>query len=100
MGIWAKLKQVKDSVTAKTTSAAVDSSEAPSDGQTTVPEPSEIYASELVDEKTCQKCAEIDGHDYDSLAEARADYSMDGYKHCESESGCRGTLVMMYEDSV
>jgi hypothetical protein len=60
----------------------------------------EIYASELLDEKTCQKCAEIDGHDYDSMAEAEADYPMGGYKHCESESGCRGTLVTVYRGLV
>jgi hypothetical protein len=25
---------------------------------------------------------------------------MGGYKHCESESGCRGTLVFLYNEPV
>jgi hypothetical protein len=86
MGIWARLKQA--------------GSRAHTDVQATdpAPEPLEIYASELLDESTCQKCADIDGHDYETLAQARADYPVgSGYKDCESESGCRGTLVFMYD---
>jgi NMD protein affecting ribosome stability and mRNA decay len=85
VGIWAKVKQVR--------------SRAHTDAQASDPalEPLEIHASELLDENTCQKCAEIDGHDYETLAQARADYPEGGYKDCESESGCRGTLVVMYD---
>lgn len=87
MGIWARLKQAGNR--AHTDVQATDPA----------PEPLEIYASELLDENTCQKCAEIDGHDYATLEEARIDYSEGGgYKHCESESGCRGTLVYMYDE--
>ncbi|MEO3940203.1 hypothetical protein V3C41_03885 [Paenarthrobacter nicotinovorans] len=63
------------------------------------PEPAEIYASELLDEHTCQKCAAIDGHEYETLAQARADYpDGGGYKDCESGSGCRGSLISMYDE--
>lgn len=60
----------------------------------------EIYASELIDEKTCASCASNDGHDYASMAEARADYPAGeypagGYRHCENDAGCRGTLVLV-----
>jgi hypothetical protein len=86
MGIWARIKKAKSGAHREV--QVIDPA----------PEPSEIWASELLDERTCQRCAEIDGHDYDTLAQARADYpDGGGYKHCESESGCRGTLVFMYE---
>lgn len=89
MGIWARLKNVRSG-----TRADVQATDP-------APEPLEIYSSELLDEKTCLKCAEIDGHDYETLAEARADYpDGGGYKDCESESGCRGTLVLMYDEPV
>lgn len=59
---------------------------------------SELFASELIDDQTCANCAGIDGHEYTSMAEARADYPAGGYNGCESESGCRGTLILMRED--
>ena len=87
MGIWARLKQGKGG------------------GREDVPtpdaarEPTEIYASELLDEHTCRKCAEIDGHEYQTMAQARADYpDGGGYHGCESGTGCRGTLVFMYDE--
>lgn len=63
---------------------------------------SEIWASELIDDETCAKCAENDGHEYTSMTEAREDYpageySASGYRHCESETGCRGTLMFLRE---
>lgn len=89
MGIWAKLTQAK--------SAA--HKDVPTVDAVPVPEPTEIYASELLDEQTCPKCAEIDGHEYQTLARARADYpDGGGYHGCESETGCRGTLVLMYDE--
>jgi hypothetical protein len=86
VGIWARLKQAK----------TMAYKEVPTVDAT--PEPTEIYASELLDEHTCQRCAEIDGHEYETLARAEADYPDGGYKGCESETGCRGTLVVMYDE--
>ena len=89
MGIWAKLKYATSR-----TRADVQATDP-------APEPLEIYASEVLDGNTCPKCAEIDGHDYETLAQARADYPEGGgYKDCDSESGCRGTLVFMYDEPV
>lgn len=85
MGIWARLKQAGNRAQADAQAADF------------APEPLEIYASELLDDKTCRKCADIDGHDYETLEQARRDYPQGGYKDCESESGCRGTLVFMYD---
>ena len=49
---------------------------------------------------TCENCAAHDGHDYTSMAEARADYPEGEYpaggdRICTSDRGCRGTLMMM-----
>lgn len=87
MSIWARLKQAR--TVAHGELPTVDAA---------APEPTEIYASELLDEHTCRKCAEIDGHEYETMAQARADYPEGGgYQGCESEAGCRGTLVIMHE---
>lgn len=89
MGLWARLKQVKGGARACEEVPTTDAA----------PEPTGIYASELLDEHTCRKCAEIDGHEYETLAQARADYpDGGGYKDCESGLGCRGTLISMYDE--
>lgn len=54
MSIWARLKQAGNRAQADARAADF------------APEPLEIYASELLDDKTCRKCADIDGHDYES----------------------------------
>lgn len=111
VGLWAKAKEVKGSMSGlfgeqkprqdDSHGEAVQVAEAgleadPMQGH------SEIWASELIDDKTCAKCAENDGHEYTSVAEAREDYPAGeypagGYRHCESETGCRGTLVFLRE---
>lgn len=53
-----------------------------------------MWASELLDENTCEKCAQIDGREYETTAQARVDYPAGVYEDCEAESGCRGTLVL------
>jgi hypothetical protein len=55
-----------------------------------------IYASEVMDENTCGPCADIDGTEYDTLAEAEEDYPTGGYVECEGGLRCRGTLVAVY----
>jgi GNAT superfamily N-acetyltransferase len=61
---------------------------------------SDIWASELLDGRTCEACAKIDGFEYASMAAAKADYPMGGYKSCAGEQRCRGTLVFLYRDPV
>jgi hypothetical protein len=112
VGIWAKAKEVKEGISALVAQWAVQRNEGPDDHtrpeQPAVDEDpvegySALFASELIDDQTCANCAAIDGHEYASMAEARADYPAGeypagGYKGCESESGCRGTLILMRED--
>lgn len=55
----------------------------------------EIWASEIVDEKSCDACKAVDGKDYNSEEEARADYPNGYYKNCEHGENCRGTLAII-----
>ncbi|QTF82101.1 MuF-like minor capsid protein [Arthrobacter phage Prairie] len=59
-------------------------------------EPSEIWASELLDSATCGPCAAIDGKEYETLAAAREDYPHGGYAMCDGDARCRGTLVFIF----
>lgn len=61
--------------------------------------PARIYASELLDENTCETCADVDGREYSSLQEAEADYPTGGYAECLGGPRCRGTLVAVYEEA-
>lgn len=61
-------------------------------------EPASWYASELLDANTCPPCAAIDGKLYATVAEARADYPVGGYKDCDGRERCRGTIVVVYDD--
>lgn len=58
--------------------------------------PEEIYSSELLDGKTCDACANVDGKDYTSMAEALTEYETGGYGACKGGARCRGTLVFQY----
>ena len=60
--------------------------------------PCRIYASELLDSNTCSVCAEIDGKEYASLAEAEKEYPTGGNRDCLGGPRCRGTLVAVYEE--
>lgn len=69
------------------------------EAQTSLPEPAELYASELLDRNTCGPCGELDGREYDTMAEALEDYpGAGGYVGCEGGSRCRGTLVIVWGD--
>lgn len=58
--------------------------------------PAAIYASELLDRNTCGPCSLVDGRQYDTLAEARADYPTGIYQGCLGGPRCRGTLVFVW----
>lgn len=61
------------------------------------PEPEEIYASELMDGRTCGPCQSVDGRLYESLAAALVDYPSGGsYVSCAGGDRCRGTLVFVW----
>ena len=63
-----------------------------------LPEPSGVYASELLDRNTCTPCSHVDGKDYGSVAEAMEDYPAGGpYRDCHGGSRCRGTLVFEWD---
>lgn len=59
---------------------------------------SNIWSSELLDGRTCEPCEKIDGTEYNSMAAAKLDYPMGGYRECLGEQRCRGTLVFLYLD--
>jgi len=59
-------------------------------------EPAEIYASELLDGATCDRCAAVDGKQYATMAEALVEYETGGYGACRGGSRCRGTLISIY----
>lgn len=61
-----------------------------------LPEAQSYYASELLDRSTCDRCEDNDGHEYDTLAEAKLDYPAGGYVHCRGGDRCRGTLVAVW----
>lgn len=61
-----------------------------------------LYATELLDDATCDPCAGVDGTQYESLADAENDYPGlgGGYVWCEGRENCRGSLVVVYADVV
>jgi hypothetical protein len=65
---------------------------------TGLPQPSAVYASELLDKATCGPCEQIDGKHYPSLAAAKVDYPAGGFKDCAGGDRCRGTLVTVWDE--
>lgn len=65
-------------------------------GLETLPEPAEIYASELNDRNTCPACYGIDGTRYATIAESLVDYPSGGYVNCDGGLRCRGTRVFVW----
>lgn len=61
--------------------------------------PTRWYASELLDSATCSECAGVDGKEYASMAEAQQDYPTGGYANCQGRERCRGTIVVVYDES-
>ena len=52
-----------------------------------------ITSTEVHDANRCDPCAEIDGTEFPSQAEAEAAYGTGGYIHCQGGTRCRGTIV-------
>lgn len=62
-------------------------------------DPSEIYASELLDDNTCENCIGEDGTQFVSLGDAERDYPSGGFVDCLGGARCRGTLVAVYGET-
>lgn len=60
------------------------------------PDGTRFYASEILDANTCANCADEDGQEFDSIAEARSDYPAGGFADCLGGDRCRGALVAVY----
>lgn len=56
------------------------------------------YASEILDTNTCGPCADIDGHDFESVQDALLVYASGGYVGCEGGPRCRGTAVVVLDE--
>ncbi|MET8334370.1 phage portal protein family protein [Streptosporangium canum] len=56
------------------------------------------YASEVLDQNTCPKCVEIDGHEFADLAEAKATYAPGGYIDCDGRLRCRGIIATVWTE--
>lgn len=61
-------------------------------------EPLEYSSSELLDEATCEPCADEDGTVYDSLEDATAAYPSGGFVDCDGGPRCRGTAVAVLRE--
>ena len=59
--------------------------------------PSDIFASEIMDGNTCPACKAVDMKKYDTMAEARTEYEHGGYGACAGGARCRGTLIFLYD---
>lgn len=53
-------------------------------------------ASEVNDKHRCGPCGDVNGREYESLADGRADYPTLGYRACEGRWRCRGALVPIW----
>lgn len=105
--VGAVLDAVRSSVEAAADTATLDeprqaATRAVNDGRRSVAlavsvEPQEVYASELLDGRTCGPCAAVDGRMYESLESALVDYPSGGsFRDCKGGSRCRGTLVFVW----
>jgi len=55
------------------------------------------YASEIMDERTCDACEAVDGREYETVEEARRDYpDGGGFRSCAGGARCRGTAVFVF----
>jgi hypothetical protein len=55
------------------------------------------YAAEVLDTNTCGPCSKVDSKRYASLAAAKEDYPLGGYRKCAGAERCRGTIVAIWE---
>jgi 2'-5' RNA ligase len=56
------------------------------------------YASEVLDDRCCQPCREIDGKAFSNLGDAEATYPGGCYESCDGGGSCRGTIDTVWGD--
>jgi hypothetical protein len=56
------------------------------------------YASEVLDDRVCDPCRDIDGQVFSSLEAAEAAYPGGCYEDCQGGGRCRGTIDAVWED--
>lgn len=59
--------------------------------------PKRVVASEILDSSTCDPCKKVDGREYATVAAAKADYPVMGYRACAGGMRCRGTAVPLWK---
>jgi hypothetical protein len=75
---------------------------AQNEGRRTVLEaapPARVYtASEILDRNVCGPCRDIDGTEFETLADSLVAYPAGGYTACLGGPRCRGTVVPLWEE--
>ncbi len=64
--------------------------------------PAQYYASEILDRNTCAPCKEVDGEEFETLAQAIKAYPVMGYGDCVGPkygNACRGLIVARWTDT-
>lgn len=56
-------------------------------------------ASEILDDNTCEACADVDGTEFASLGDAEENYATGGYVDCLGGLRCRGIIVTIWDES-
>ncbi len=65
-----------------------------------LPTPKQVYSSELLDRVTCDRCASLDGRQYETVGDAYRDYPDAGpMARCRGGDRCRGTLVFVWNEA-
>lgn len=60
--------------------------------------PDRLIASERLDQNTCSRCADVDGREYTTTADALADYGASGtYTGCLGGLRCRGMVIGLWK---
>lgn len=58
-----------------------------------------LAASEVLDQNTCANCAEIDGHEFETVEAANEAYASGGYVKCLGRLRCRGIVIAVWPDA-
>ncbi|MFI2663265.1 phage portal protein family protein [Micromonospora carbonacea] len=63
-----------------------------------LPDGTRFRATEVLDLNTCGPCRQVDGREYDTFADALADYPTGKYRACEGRDRCRGFFYAVIPD--
>jgi len=62
--------------------------------------PATYYATEILDDRTCQPCQSVDGKAFNSLDDAEDAYPGGGYADCLGGGNCRGTIYAVWDQGM